>query len=225
MSQKSDNFYHLLGVPKNASTDDIKSAYRRLIRHYHPDTGVRDDDKVRLINTAYETLKDPIKRANYDQSQAWLGTKLKFTKSFEQVFDHFKDNFKDNVHFVKNSVKHTFEEVKAHKKDSQPPKDSQPLFNDKAFDDKVTVLVYPWQALFGDKIVIHTDYHHLQIPMPSFEHQLTLKITGAGKPTNDKDTPFGDLYVTFDITNPKLDNLSDAQKQAWLALKSTMTHP
>jgi len=53
--------YRLLGVPRNATLDDIKVAYRRLARKYHPDVNQNDPttiDKFRLVQEAYKTLKD-----------------------------------------------------------------------------------------------------------------------------------------------------------------------
>ncbi len=63
------NYYDILGVDKNASTDDIKSAYRKLAKQYHPDVNKSPDAtaKFKSINEAYETLSDSTKRSNYDQ--------------------------------------------------------------------------------------------------------------------------------------------------------------
>src|SRR6185503_11040807 len=62
------DYYKTLGVPKNASTDDIKKAYRKLARQYHPDVNKKPDaeKKFKEVNEAHEVLSDPEKRKRYD---------------------------------------------------------------------------------------------------------------------------------------------------------------
>ena len=62
------NFYEILGVAKTASSQDVKLAYRKLMRSTHPDMG-GTNALFRLINEAYETLSDPEKRDRYDWEQ------------------------------------------------------------------------------------------------------------------------------------------------------------
>lgn len=69
MSAKRD-YYEVLGIPRNASPDEIKKAYRSMARKYHPDVN-RDDEnaaeKFKEINDAHEILSDPQKREVYDR--------------------------------------------------------------------------------------------------------------------------------------------------------------
>jgi curved DNA-binding protein len=74
------DYYTTLGVGRNASADDIKRAYRRLARKYHPDVSKEADAEARFkeVGEAYEVLKDPEKRSAYDQ----LGANWKAGQEF-----------------------------------------------------------------------------------------------------------------------------------------------
>src|SRR5437588_6727892 len=64
------DYYATLGVPRDASEQDIKKAFRKLARQYHPDVAKDKktaEEKFKEINEAYEVLSDPEKRKKYDE--------------------------------------------------------------------------------------------------------------------------------------------------------------
>lgn len=70
MAESKRDYYEVLGVDKNASADDIKKAFRKQARLYHPDLHPNDKEceaKFKEINEAHDILSDPEKRAKYDQ--------------------------------------------------------------------------------------------------------------------------------------------------------------
>src|SRR6201998_2440626 len=77
---KYKDYYAILGVARDASADDIKRAYRRLARKYHPDVSkeANAEERFKEMQEAYEVLKDPEKRAAYDQ----LGAEWKSGQQF-----------------------------------------------------------------------------------------------------------------------------------------------
>lgn len=85
------DYYEVMGVARNATADDIKRAYRRLARKYHPDVSKEPGAEARFkeVGEAYEVLKDPEKRAAYDQ----LGSQWKEGQEFRPPPDwetHFE---------------------------------------------------------------------------------------------------------------------------------------
>src|SRR5687768_3938611 len=66
---RADDYYRTLGVDKKASQDEIKKAYRKLARQYHPDTNKEPgaEERFKQISEAYDVLSDSEKRKKYDR--------------------------------------------------------------------------------------------------------------------------------------------------------------
>lgn len=93
------DYYKILGLDKKSTKDEIKKAYRKLSKKYHPDINPNSEDKFKEINNAYETLIDDKKRNEYDNP-----TNFSDGFGFNNPFDIFKKNFNRKVKTKKINV-------------------------------------------------------------------------------------------------------------------------
>jgi molecular chaperone DnaJ len=140
----SENYYKILELNKSASEKEIKSAYRRLARKYHPDVNPGDptaEEKFKKINQAYQVLSDPSHRDKYDQfGQNWdknqgmnqgfdfsdvFNSSNNSTRGFNFMSDSFDISslFKDMANMgFQNTSHHTRTSPKKRKKPKMPKK-------------------------------------------------------------------------------------------------------
>lgn len=95
MAEKRD-YYEVLGLDKNATPDQIKSAYRKLAKQYHPDLNKSPDapEKFKEVQEAYEVLSDPQKRQTYDQF-GHAAFDNNGANGFQGGFNGFQGDFSD----------------------------------------------------------------------------------------------------------------------------------
>ena len=114
------NHYEILGVDENATTDEIKKAYREMIKKYHPDkhphVSEEDDtyyqEKTKEINEAFETLSNPAKRAIYDQQIAnnkYYSSydSYDYDNTYQRCESSEDESFTSHATYRKNSRRHT----------------------------------------------------------------------------------------------------------------------
>jgi curved DNA-binding protein len=93
------DYYRTMGVTRDATQDEIKRSYRKLSRKYHPDVSKEPDAEAHFkeVGEAYEVLKDPEKRAAYDQLGAnWkAGQEFRPPPNWDQGFEFHAGGFKD----------------------------------------------------------------------------------------------------------------------------------
>ena len=99
-SMEDRDYYKILGVPKEASEEEVKKSYRKIAMQLHPDRNPGDreaEEKFKMASEAYEVLRDPEKRQIYDHYgvEGLKGTGFTGFRGFEDIFSAFGDIFED----------------------------------------------------------------------------------------------------------------------------------
>ncbi|CUQ67628.1 DnaJ C-terminal domain-containing protein [Candidatus Nitrospira inopinata] len=144
MGSTTRDYYRILGLSRTASPDDIKKAFRRLARQYHPDlhAGAAKSEmekKFKELNEAYEVLSDPEKRKQYDQrssSTAWSRSET-HTKSRAKSDDFGFTSRQTQTGFGGGGFADFFENLFGEQRESP----SSPGFNEQGEDVETTVEV------------------------------------------------------------------------------------
>jgi curved DNA-binding protein len=192
--------YSTLGVDRSASTEDIKSAFKKLAMKHHPDRG-GDASKFQEINEAYSVLSDPEKRIVYDHGgtrQHHFNTQTgnPFGQAFSFTFggDGFQQHFQQGP--FGGGDPH-FEEMLRSFGFAQTPRKNRDL--------NMRCQISLKEAYMGKNLKI--DYRmpngedrsiNVDIP-PGIEHGQAIKVNGAGDTSNKQLQP-GDLTISIEIT-------------------------
>jgi curved DNA-binding protein len=190
------DYYKLLELNKNANEDDIKKAYRKLARKYHPDLNPNDtvaNAKFQQINEANEVLSDPEKRKKYDKygkewkhadeneaSQQYRGSQGRQNHSRPNQDQDFSDFFESMFGGASQNR-------------------SRPKFRGQDFHAELQLNLE--DAFLSKKQTLTVNRKNIRLTIPAgIENGQTIKITGQGG-EGMNGGPNGDLYIKFAIAN------------------------
>lgn len=193
------DYYKILGITKAATPDDIKKAYRKLARKFHPDLNPNNNDaekKFKEINEANEVLSNPENRKKYDQ----YGKDWKHADAFEaqkgrQQQQRRSSGSSGGQQFQGGDFSDFFESMfgGAGRQSSQTRFRGQDV--NAALNLKLTDAYKSQQQTFT------VNGKNIRLTFPAgIEHGQVIKISGHGSP-GINGGPNGDLYITFSIDN------------------------
>lgn len=134
----SKDYYKILDIPEFSSADEIKIAYRKLARKWHPDVAGNTPDaitKFKEINEAYEILSNSVKKSDYDKAQRFYSyaksTKSDFKETKSEKKAESKNKTKETYH-TRESFKFNWEDLfyKAPKKEAKATKRGNDIYSD-----------------------------------------------------------------------------------------------
>ncbi|WP_417865800.1 DnaJ C-terminal domain-containing protein [Xanthomarina gelatinilytica] len=193
------DYYKILGVPKNASEKDIKKAYRKLARLYHPDLNPNDKEaerKFKEVNEAHEVLSHPENRKKYDE----YGKDWKHAEEFEkakQQQQQYQGNRQQQYHgnFEESDFSDFFESMFG----GGSRQHSRTMFRGQDFNAELQLDLK--DVFTTHKRTLTVNNKNIRITIPAgVENGQVIKIKGHGaKGVNNG--PNGDLYIKFNIVN------------------------
>lgn len=211
------DYYSILGVPKNASADDIKKAYRKLARKYHPDMNPNNEEakqKFQQVNEANEVLSDAENRKKYDE----YGENWKHAEEFEKARQQQSDNggFADFNNFRGGGGSYSFsgdesefsdffESLFGHRTGRASGKRA---YRGQDYTSELHISLR--DAAETHKRVITVNGKNLRITIPAgVKDGQVIKLAGKGG-EGMSGGPNGDLYITFVIAeDPSFKRVGD----------------
>ena len=195
------DYYKILNVEKNASENDIKSAYRKLARKYHPDLNPNDKEankKFQQINEANEVLGDPEKRRKYDKYGADWKNAVEFEKARQSQGQ--QQNTSHDYNFGgqgTDEFSDFFSSMFGHSEGRQ--KTRQAKFRGEDYHAELHLSLA--DAYTKRQQTLTVDGRNIRITIPAgVENGQVIKLKGHGG-AGINGGPKGDLYITFIIAD------------------------
>ena len=206
------DYYKTLGIAKNASQEDIKKAYRKLARKFHPDVNPNDKEahkKFQQINEAHEVLSDAEKRKKYDQ----YGENWKHADQYEQArqqqqqagggFGGFGGggfgNFGGGEYTYSGGEEGGFSDFFESLFGGARGRRSQAKYRGQDYNAELQLSLTDAYTTHKQTLTINGKNVRITIPA-GVENGQQIKLKGYGSP-GANGGPNGDLFITFVITN------------------------
>jgi curved DNA-binding protein len=188
------DYYQILGLDKKASDEDIKKAYRKLARKYHPDLNPNNADghkRFQQINEANEVLSDPEKRKKYDE----YGKDWKHAEQFEEARRQ-QQHFGGGQPYSGSFDPDDFSEFFTSMFGGGQGRSRQPF---RGQDYEAELQLPLRQAAHTHQQTLMVNGKNVRITIPAgVENNQRIRLKGYGAPGNNNG-PAGDLYITFKI--------------------------
>ena len=204
------DYYKILGISKTALQKDIKNAYRKLARKFHPDLNPNDKDakkNFQQINEANEVLSDPEKRKKYDQ----YGKDWQHAEQFEKAGQYQgRSSGHGGSGYSGSSSSGDFSDFfeAMFGGAASGGRGRQARYRGEDFNAEIHLNLL--DAIKSQKQTLTVNGNKIRITIPAgIENGQTIKITGHGG-AGINGGPSGDLYITFSIANhPKIKRLGN----------------
>jgi curved DNA-binding protein len=196
------DYYKVLGVSKDATSDEIKKAYRKLARKLHPDINPSDKEahaKFQQLNEANEVLSHPEKRKKYDKYGKDWENGEEYEKYQQQQRSNSSRQQQANADFGGEDFSDFFSSMFGNQERGGR---AQTKFRGQDIQAKLQIDVKEAYTTHKKEFTVNGKSIRITIPA-GIEDQQTIKISGYGSP-GINNGPNGDLYITFSVSNSSL---------------------
>ncbi|RAJ99941.1 curved DNA-binding protein [Larkinella arboricola] len=203
------DYYQVLGLNKGASTEDIKKAYRKLARQYHPDLNPNDQEantRFQQINEANEVLSDPEKRKKYDQ----YGENWRHADEFEQARQsgQYANRGGEQRYAGDPFSSPDFSDFYESFFGERPRGGRQTPFRGQDYTAELHISLREAYQTHQHTLTVNGKNIRITVPAGIADGQV-IKLKGQGGPGTNGG-PNGDLYITFVMADdPTLKRLND----------------